>query len=92
MIKGGKVGETLGTTAIFQMVRRYGKLVGIEDLDPHDCRRSYGRLLYEATNNIVLVQQVLGHANVKTTQTYIGLNINLDIADSAFPVGKVAGD
>jgi integrase len=92
MHKGGKVGDSLSAYRIFVMVRQYGQTIGIPDLDPHDCRRSYGRLLYEATNNIVMVQQLLGHRNVKTTQTYIGLNINLDIPADAFPVGRVSGD
>jgi integrase len=92
MVKGGKVGKSLSAYRIFVMIRNYGKAIGIPDLDPHDCRRSYGRLLYEATNNIVMVQQLLGHKNVKTTQGYIGLNINLDIPIDAFPVGRVSGD
>jgi integrase len=90
--KGGKVGDSLSAYRIFVIVRQYGQIINVPDLDPHDCRRSYGRLLYEATNNIVMVQQLLGHSNVKTTQTYIGLNINLDIPADAFPVGRVSGD
>jgi site-specific recombinase XerD len=92
MNKGGKVGKSLSAFGIFTIVRKYGSLVGISDLDPHDCRRSCGRLLYFATKDIVMVQQFLGHENVKTTQGYIGLNINLEIPPEAFPVGRVSGD
>jgi site-specific recombinase XerC len=93
--KSGKIGESLSAFGIFTIVRRYGTLIGIADLDPHDLRRSYGRLMYEATGDIVLVMNLLGHSNVKTTQRYIGLDIKLDIAEHAFPIGyaiKVAGD
>lgn len=86
MQKGGKVGKSLSAYRIFRMVRDYGAIIGISDLDPHDCRRSYGRILYENTGNIVMVQQILGHESVRTTQKYIGLNINLDIPLDAFPV------
>jgi site-specific recombinase XerC len=91
--KSGTIGESLSAFGIFGIVRKYGALIGISDLDPHDLRRSYGRLMYEATGDIVLVMNLLGHANVKTTQRYIGLDIKLDIAEHAFPIGyAVTGD
>lgn len=90
--KGGKVGKSLDASRIFIMVRKYGQLLGFDDLAPHDLRRTYGRLMYEATNNIVLVQQLLGHADTKTTLRYIGYDVELDVDFS--PVGglQVAGD
>jgi integrase len=39
---------------------------------PHDLRRTYARLLYEAGVDLVAIQQNLGHADVKTTLGYIG--------------------
>jgi site-specific recombinase XerC len=39
---------------------------------PHDCRRTYARLMYEAGMEIVAIQQNLGHEDVKTTLRYIG--------------------
>jgi integrase len=73
--KAGKLGESLSTNAIFDIVRKYGSMIGINDLDPHDLRRTYGRLLYESTKDILLVMIRLGHKDVKTTQIYIGLHI-----------------
>jgi site-specific recombinase XerC len=96
--KAGKLGKSLSVIGIFNLVREYGALIGIPNLDPHDCRRSFGRLGYEATHDIVLIQQLLGHADVKTTQIYIGLNIKLDITASDFIIrpaeffAKVSGD
>jgi site-specific recombinase XerC len=83
--KSGKVGDSLSAFGIFTTVRRYGALIGIPDLDPHDARRSYGRLLYEATGDIMLVMNLLGHSSVRTTQRYIGLDLKLDIDEDAFP-------
>jgi site-specific recombinase XerC len=50
--------------------------------------------MYEATKDIVLVKNLLGHSSVRTTQKYIGLHINLDIAEDVFPIRemKVSGD
>jgi integrase/recombinase XerD len=93
MNKGGKVGKSLSAMGIFLLVRKYGLLVGIDDLDPHDCRRSYGRIMYYSNKrDIVLVKNLLGHENVRTTEKYIGLDLNLNI--DVFPVGglQVAGD
>lgn len=39
---------------------------------PHDLRRTYASLLYKAGVDLVAIQQNLGHANLKTTLTYIG--------------------
>ena len=92
--KSGKIGDSLSAVGIFTVVRKYGALIGIDDLDPHDLRRSYGRIMYEATKDIVLVKNLLGHSSVRTTQKYIGLHINLDIAEDVFPIRemKVSGD
>ncbi len=39
---------------------------------PHDCRRTYARLLFEAGVDLVAIRQNLGHADLKTTLRYIG--------------------
>ena len=39
---------------------------------PHDLRRTYARLLFEAGTDLVTIQQNLGHAQTKTTLGYIG--------------------
>lgn len=96
--KSGKLGTSLSAFGIFCIIREYGALIGLPNLDPHDCRRSFGRLGYEATHDIMLIKDLLGHADVKTTQTYIGLHLKLDITASDFIIrpteffGKVSGD
>jgi integrase len=46
-------------------------------ISPHDTRRTYARLLYEAGVPLLAVQQNLGHKDHKVTQAYIG---NLDMS------------
>lgn len=82
--KAGKLGESLSDRAVFDIVRQYGALIEHPDLDPHDFRRSFGRLGYEATRDVMLIRDLLGHKNVKTTQDYIGLHIKLDVTASDY--------
>jgi len=39
---------------------------------PHDLRRTYARLLYDIGVDLVAIWDNLGHADIRTTQTYIG--------------------
>ncbi|MGF1504576.1 MAG: tyrosine-type recombinase/integrase [Anaerolineae bacterium] len=39
---------------------------------PHDLRRSYARMQFDAGIDLMALQQNLGHVNIRTTQLYIG--------------------
>lgn len=43
-------------------------------LATHSMRKSYAQRLYEQTNDIYTVREMLGHIDVKTTQKYLGVN------------------
>ena len=43
-------------------------------LATHSLRKSFAQRVYEHSGDIYLVQELLGHANVSTTQKYIGVN------------------
>ena len=65
---------SLSVRAIQYLLERYpiavdGDLVTVR---PHDLRRTYARRLYEAGMAPVEIQQNLGHAELKTTLSYIG--------------------
>lgn len=76
--KGGMIGVSLSDVGIFHLVRAAGAAIGKPALDPHDLRRTYAQLGYEAGVPITQVSKLLGHANVATTQRY--LNLDLDLA------------
>ena len=96
--KAGKLGRSLSVIGIFSIVREYGNLIDVPNLDPHDCRRSFGRLGWEATHDLILIRDLLGHSDAKTTQKYIGLDLKLDVTASDFIIrpneffAKVSGD
>ena len=52
----------------FQAVGLNGKLA------THSLRKSFPQRVYEESGDIYLVQELLGHRNVSTTQKYIGVN------------------
>lgn len=76
MDRHGNLYDSMSAAGIFNLVRKYGELIGIDDLDPHDCRRTFGRLVYNQTHDLLFVRDLLGHANAETTQHYIGLQIH----------------
>jgi integrase/recombinase XerD len=43
-------------------------------LATHSLRKSFAQRLYDKTGDIYLVQELLGHRNISTTQNYLGVN------------------
>lgn len=64
----------LTTVAIEQIVAAYPVVIDGQSrtVKPHDLRRTYARLAYEAGMLPVAIQQNLGHASLDTTLIYIG--------------------
>lgn len=76
-----ELGESMSAVAIFQLVNKYGARIGIPELAPHDLRRTFAQLGYEAGIPITQISTLLGHSSVATTQRY--LNLALDIESTA---------
>jgi len=66
----GKINGSLSETAVREIVQKYGKLIGIPDLNPHDLRRTFARLSREGGAPLETIQHSLGHASLKTTELY----------------------
>lgn len=87
--KGGKKLRPGGLTvdAIQDILSRYPIAIGddVRTVKPHDLRRTYARVMYDAGMDLVAIQQNLGHADLKTTLGYIGtLDASARRARSAF--------
>jgi integrase len=66
----------LGAKGVYMMVKRYGALAEMPEITPHDLRRAFGTHLHNVTGNIRIVQEILGHSDVNTTQAYTAVTYN----------------
>lgn len=82
--KGGELGGSLSSVALFQIVRRYGRQIGKPKLAPHDLRRSYAQIGYEAGVPVTQISRLLGHSSIATTQRYLNLELDLETTVSDF--------
>ncbi len=76
--KGGKINGSLSTQAIYDIVAKYGAMIGLPQLQPHDLRRTYAQIGWDNTHDLVLIMTLLGHTNPETTRRYLNLKVNLD--------------
>lgn len=79
-----EIGESLPTIGVFNMVRKHGVMIGRPELAPHDCRRTYAQLGFDAGVLITQISKLLGHADVATTQRYLDLDLDLESTVSDF--------
>ena len=79
-----KLGESMTTTALYNLVQKRGSMIGKAKLQPHDLRRTFAQLGYEAGVSITQISTLLGHANLETTQRYLNLQIDLGTTISDF--------
>ncbi|MCC6906482.1 MAG: tyrosine recombinase [Phycisphaerales bacterium] len=63
-------GRPLERIAIWQIVRRQALAAGLRNVHPHMLRHSFATHLVSGGANLRVVQELLGHADIKTTQTY----------------------
>jgi integrase/recombinase XerD len=63
-------GKPLDRVAVWQLVRKNAKLAGLGDVHPHMLRHSFATHLLMGGADLRVVQELLGHADIATTQIY----------------------
>ena len=69
-------GRPLSRTTVWKIVKAAARLAGIEgSVSPHVLRHTYATHLLEGGADLVAVQELLGHADISTTQIYMHLDL-----------------
>lgn len=74
-------GGHMSAQAVWKVVAEYAP---VENLAPHDLRRTFAKLAHSAGAPIEQIQQSLGHASIQTTERYLGVDLDLQNAPSDF--------
>ena len=73
----GESGKKLTTRAIQLLIKKYLTAANLPlTMTPHSCRHSYATHMLQNGADLRVVQELLGHANLSTTQKYTHVNIN----------------
>ena len=84
----GRGGKRLGARAVQQRVKDWARRQGVPgDIHPHTLRHSFASHLLESSGDLRAVQELLGHADISTTQIYTHLDFQhlAQVYDSAHP-------
>lgn len=63
-------GGRLSRQSVFKLVQRCGLRIGVKDLHPHSLRHSCATHMLEGGADLRVIQDMLGHSDISTTQIY----------------------
>jgi integrase len=77
----GKIASrSISEQAVLDNVRQYGKQIGLENIRPHDLRRTCAKLCRSRGGELEQIQLLLGHSSIQITEQYLGTKQDLQDA------------
>ena len=86
-----KSGGPLSDRGIRRIVVKYARLIGVKgQVGPHTMRHTFASHLLQAGADLRVIQELLGHSSLSTTQKYTHTDIAhlMDIYDKAHPLSS----
>jgi len=90
----GRNGTRLTAQSIWQRLKRRSQLAGLNTpVHPHMLRHSFASHVLQSSGDLRAVQELLGHANITTTQVYTRLDFQhlAKAYDAAHPRARLRG-
>ena len=87
-------GVGLSRQGLYKIVQRHARAAGLADrMSPHTLRHTFATHLLAGGCDLRSLQEMLGHADIATTQIYTHLSAELlrDVYDDAHPRARAAG-
>lgn len=86
-----RIDQRLSPRGIRRIVVKYARMIGIEGpVGPHTLRHTFASHLLQGGADLRVIQELLGHASLSTTQKYTHIDIEhlMDVYDRAHPLAN----
>jgi integrase len=78
--QGSKIKDSMSGWAVWSVVERCAKQIGIERFGAHDLRRTCAKLCRKNGGGLEQIKFLLGHSSIQTTERYLGSEQELVVA------------